>query len=426
MLEIHKNVFSIFNHSSYEIKSDKIVFTYSRSIESKFDDLGIKYEKIRNETLSVEKKSLPMSVYSDFKSYLKISEINVSKSVLILNINSLPYSLIEDKTYINFEQEDENYFFKNAISFNDFIEYLKTHAPDTDETFIFIDYLNDISRKIVLTSLADKGRLIIKYHNHVQNFNENIDLSISLVDFKKCFDEQNYHLPKFLKSSIIEYASRFDADTRIFKIYETLGEIVDKAKINFEVYLNNLSIDKIRKEYDDYKSKYFKDVSEILNNLTHKIIGLPIFISTILFAVEKSKDSVLFLVFLILIILITNLYVVLLLKINVDDLTYIKKIVNQDFDALKENNFFTKYPKELVFFTKIKSHILKRVDYLRVICESYFWVLGLANISIIALILRYIECDSVQIILISLALIYILYISRKILMKNRIEQTENN
>lgn len=426
MLDIHKNIFTIFNHSIYEIKSDEIVFKYSKDIQSQFDKLDIEYEKIREETLHIQKKAMPMSVYSDFTSYLKISEINVSENVLILNIGTLPYSLIEDTTYVNFEQKNDNYFFKNALYFNDFIEYLKTHSFDTDETFVFIDYLNDISRKIVLTSLVDKGRLIIKYYNHVENFNENIDLSISLIDFKKCFEEQNYHLPKFLKSSIIEYASRFEAEIRIFKIYETLGEIVDKAKINFEVYLNNLSIDKIRKEYDDYKSKYFKEVSEILNNLTHKIIGLPIFISTILFAIEKSRDNILFLVFLIVVILITNFYVVLLLKINIDDLTYIKRIVNQDFDSLKENNFFTKYPKELIFFTKIKSHILGRVDYLGVISESYFWILGLANISIIGLILKYIGCDFVQVVLILLALIYILYLSRKILIKNRTERIENN
>ena len=54
-----------------------------------------------------------------------------------------------------------------------------------------------------------------------------------------------------------------------------LNEITNNARINFEIYLNNLSIDKIRKEYDEYKSKYFKDVSEILNNLTQKIIGFP-------------------------------------------------------------------------------------------------------------------------------------------------------
>src|SRR5690606_4683270 len=108
--------------------------------------------------------------------------------------------------------------------------------------------------------------------------------------------------------------------------FEKLNEITNSARINFEIYLNNLSIDKIRKDYDEYKSKYFKDVSEILNNLTQKIICLPIFIATTLFAIEKVKESPIFLIIIIIAILITTIYLILLLRINFYDLKYIDTI----------------------------------------------------------------------------------------------------
>lgn len=418
MLETHKKIFEIFQQSVFEIKPDKVDFQYSTNIENQLTALNIDFENIRNTTLSVEKENFPIKIYSDFNSYLKLTEVKNNNNVLILNVDNLPYSLINNLTYINFEEKPENYFFKNAISFNDFIDFLKTQEIDTEEAFHFVDYLNDISRKIVFTSLTDKGRLIIKYHNRILHFSENINLNNSLENFKNCFVDQNHHLPKFLKSSIIQYASRYDAENRIYNVFEVLNEITYSARINFEIYLNNLSIDKIRKEYDEYKSKYFKDVSEILNNLTQKIIGLPILIATTLFAIEKVKESPLFLILLIIVILITNIYLVLLLRINFNDLTYIDTISNQDFKTLKENNFFTKYPKELDIFTKIKSRITARVKHLELICESYFWILGITNIAIVGLIFNYLNVNLILILMIALVLLFILAISRNSILNN--------
>lgn len=421
MLEIHKKIFQIFQQSTFEIKPNKVDFQYSANTETQLIALNIKFENIRKTILSVEKEDFPIIIYDNFVSYLKLTEVKKNINVLILNLDNLPYSLINNTTYINFVEKTDNFFFNNSISFNNFIEFLKTQENDSEEAFHFVDYLNDISRKIVFTSLSDKGRLIIKYHNHIIHFNENINLNNSLENFKNCFVERNHHLPKFLKNSIIEYASRFDSNNRIYNVFQELNEITNRAKINFEIYLNNLSIDKIRKEYDEYKSKYFKDVSEILNNLTQKIIGLPILIATTLFAIEKVKESPLFLILLIVTILITNVYLILLLKINFNDLSYIDTISNQDFKTLKENNFFTKHPKELDIFTKIKSRITERVKHLELICESYFWILGITNIAIVGLILNYLKLNLTQILMISFILLFVLAISRNSIL-NQIEK----
>ncbi|TDW52729.1 hypothetical protein EV144_1011421 [Flavobacterium sp. 270] len=418
MIDIHKKIFKIFKGSVFEIKADVIDFQYSENMEDQLIALRIEYENIRYKTISVEKENLPIKIYSEFNSYLRLTEIKSNDEVLILNIGNLPYSLINNITFVNFEEEPENYFFQNTISFKEFIEFLKSQEVDTEEAFHFVDYLNDISRKIVFTSLTDKGRLIIKYYNEIFHFNEKINLNNYLENFKNCFVEQNHHLPKFLKSSIIEYASRYDANNRINNVFGELNDITNNAKINFEIYLNNLSIDKIRKEYDEYKSKYFKDVSEILNNLTQKIIGLPILIATTLFAVEKVKENSIFLILLIIVIIITNIYLILLLKINFNDLSYIDAISNQDFKGLKENNFFTKYPKELEIFTKIKSRITARVNHLELITESYFWILGITNIIMIGFIFSYLNLNLTQIFIISFALLFILAISRNSVLNN--------
>ncbi|WP_445453529.1 hypothetical protein [Flavobacterium sp. 25HG05S-40] len=418
MLETQKKIFELFNNPGFEIKADKIDFLFSENVENQLKALNIVYEKIRNQILSVEKEDLQLKIYNDFASYLKLTEVNNNLNVLILNQTGKPYSLIAGTTYIDFKEKPENYFFKNAISFYNFIDFLKTQEIDSEEAFHFVDYLNDVARKIVFTSLTDKGRLIIKYHNEIYHFNENFNLNNSLENFITCFAEQNNHLPKFLKSSIIEYASRYDIENRIFKVFEELNDITNSARINFEIYLNNLSIDQIRKEYDEYKSKYFKEVSEILSNITQKIIGFPILIASTLFAIEKVKENPLFLILLIIVILITNIYMILLLKINFNDLTYIDTISNQDFKTLKENNFFTKYPAELEIFTKIKSRIISRIKYLTIITESYFWILGVTNVATIGFVLLYLNLNYTQIFLISIILLFILAMSRNYILND--------
>src|SRR5690606_14424297 len=131
-----------------------------------------------------------------------------------------------------------------------------------------------------------------------------------------------------------------------------------------------------------------------------------------LFAIEKIKESSLFLILLIIVIIITNIYLILLLKTNFNDLSYINTISNQDFKSLKENNFFTKYPKELEIFKKIKSRVTARIKHLELICESYFWILGITNIAIVGLILYYLDLNSISIFIISLVLLFVLVISR--------------
>lgn len=388
MIEYQQKLYSIFKNSEFSINSDDIVFQYSKNIEKQFSDLNIDFTKIRAESLTVEKSALNLSIYEKLEDYLKLNEIVKEGDILIINKEKVPYSLIDDQTFTNFIQDESNFFFTNSKSFNEFIEFIKSQDIDSDEAFHFVDYVNKINRKIVFTSLSEKGRLIIKYFNEIHNFDNKVNYSISLQEFKTCFSKDNLHLPKFLKNSIIEFSSKNKHEIRIFELFENLEVIIKTAKINFEIYLNNLSIDSIKKEYDEYKSKYFKEISEILSNITQKIIGLPIVIATTLFALEKIQISIEFLSMIIIAILVTNIYLILLLRINFNDLEYIKIVSKRDYNKLISNNFFAVFPEEKEYFTEINFRLNKRLIQLKNICETYFWIIGLTNIGLNILILN--------------------------------------
>lgn len=236
MINNHQKIYDIFKDSEFTINSDDIVFQYSANIEKQFSELNINIEKIREETITVEKSNLKVSVYENFEDYLKLNEVEKNENILIINKENVPFSLFDNQTFINFIQDDNNFFFSNSKSFNEFIEFIKSQDLDSDEAFHFVDYVNKTIRKIVFTSLSEKGRVIIKYFNEVKNFDNKINYGIAFENFKTCFSKENMHLPKFLKNSIIECSTKSKKEIRIYDFFENLESIVKSAKINFEIY----------------------------------------------------------------------------------------------------------------------------------------------------------------------------------------------
>lgn len=401
--------------------SDSIELNYSEGIISKSQSIGIEFEKIgNNDKVRLLKNSIKTFVYSSFDE-LRKSFLNQNFENIFVLRDSDVFSYISDTSYINFIENPSN-IFKNIFSYKKFIAFLKEQEKEVEGTFFFIDSFSRDLRKIVLTSITEKGRVTIKYSSDLPKFNNEKDYSVGLEKFIKCFDDQNKSLIRFLKTSTINTVSLYDEENRFQSFFENLESIVDKALINFEVYLNELSIDKIKKDYDDIKSKYFTGLSDILSKLSQSILALPIAIATLLFAIEKVKDTAFYLYLLIVIILITTVYLSLLLKIHFRDLNYIYKVFFFDYNLLIENKFFIKYPQEKQMFEEIKSRIEDRVETLKLIIELYYWTLNTSNLFLVGLLLYFLHLKIDFIVIIGvLALICITLARNSVIIKNENE-----
>lgn len=385
----------------------------------KAQELSIHIETIQNR-LRLITNTIQTKIFESIDSFLTIKEITENSDFLIIdNENAISY--FDKTTFVNFEQK-ENYLISNQQAFLEFLLILKKHESETDDAFHFVDSYNKDLRKISFVSLSDKGRLNITYELKAPLFDPNRNLKKQLERFKACFDNENKSLLKFLKSATISTASNFPAEQRLKMLIESLDEVVEKARINFEVYLNNLSIDKIKKDYDEVKSKYFNSLSDILSKLSNKIIALPIGISATLFAVDKIKDSNFFLLFLLGAIIVTSIYISLLLRIHFKDLNYISKIFHYDYNTLLDNNFFSKYPDEKNLFEEIKKRITDRIKFLKTIIESYYWIMNVANIFISIFILGKLGVVENGLILTTIGLIFTIVLFRNYVLNNDEEQ----
>ncbi|UJH91931.1 hypothetical protein LZ575_04625 [Antarcticibacterium sp. 1MA-6-2] len=417
-----KIIYSLWKDFGLEFSDSTMIFEVNGKITQSIEKIGGKSETVRDKEIRLDIISLPFNVFLNSNDYLKRSVVDLKKDTLIINSPNLPLSLIQNQTYINFQQENDNYFFSNAITFSKFIDFLEDQDQDQEAAFHFVDSVNTASRRMVFTSPTEKGRVVIEYNNKIPPLNTTIDYNKTLQKFEYCFLDQLGHLPKFLKSALIEQASRTSKDERIVKLFLNLDNVIETAYLNFEIYLNNLSIDHIRRDYDEFKSKYFKEVSEILKNVTQKIIGLPLVVASTLFAMDRIKANDAFLIVLLIIIVITSAYLTVLLRINFKDLKYVSILSDKDYDELKRNKFFIKYPEELNTFQSIKQRISSRIENLKIICESYFWILNIINTLLVSFILFYIGIPKKITLIIGLIILFIIAFARNWILNSAEEE----
>lgn len=403
-LEYHTFLERLLRNNNYS--EDPEYFEFEEGVEIP-ENLDADTEIVLNKPRLL-RNSLRTKAFTSVESFATISALDVDSNIMILDDDNT-ISFFNQITYYNFDLKEDYFLISNAVAYLDFQNFLKQlENREIDGNFHFIDSYNRDIRKISLINLSENGRVTINYNRSIPYFDATKDFSIGLENFKNCFEEQSNNLPKFLKSALIASASLIPASDRFKGLFESLNEIVEKANKNFDVYLNNLSVEKILKDYDGLKSKYFETLSGVLQKMTQKIIGFPIALSATIFAVSKIQNEEVFLYLILAAILLTAGYLSLILSLHVKDLNYIKKVFNNDYKVLRENKFFDKHPEELNHFEEIESRVLRRIKMLKRLIETYHIVVNLVNIVLISYIVWIASSGSSITIYLGLALLLIL------------------
>jgi hypothetical protein len=337
------------------------------------------------------------------KAYTDNWNFEESKNIGILNTDmgiSYFYDTDKNETYIDFNVNKNNYFFENIKGLKSFFRSLEDKSKDTGEVFQFVDYFSKDFGKIIFIGSKDFSRITIKYEMSEIKLDDKTDYKKIFNDFEDCFSPQSKHLPKFLKNSIISFIKNETEKDRIQALINKLPEILRTAELNFEVYLNELSIEKLKKDYDEYKEKYFSDLASILGKITNKILALPIGISALLFAVSKVENHTFGLLIIAASILVSMYYISSVIGFDRSDIIFLRNTLNKNYENLKESSFFGKFPDELVEFDIIKKRVDKRINNLLDLTNSFFWILNLANSIILGYVISF-WTDSIFLIIIS-------------------------
>lgn len=382
-LEISKSVYTIISQASDISSNDDYILLHSHvNLKESLDALGFRGEEIDGK-FRFKPKEKNLIIFTSTEKLLSSPNFNISFDYLVLTGGNNSLAFIEGKTYIDFTPADFNFTFINIVTYRKFIAFLKTLEAETVSGFAFVDHFNIDYRRILMLNTSENIRLHIKYQIKTPVFDSLIDYSLQFERFSSEFKNEDNNYLKFVKNAAITKLLSVDIESRLKVFFVSLENILNQATINFDVYLNEVSIDKLRQEYENVKFKYFEQISDLTSKFTHQILALPIAISATLFAIDNLKTNWFYLLVVLLSILVGSGFLLLLLKINFKDLNYIKRVLDNEYEQLKSNNFFIKHTNELTVFTETKNQINSRIKFLWDIITIFIYILIISNILII-------------------------------------------
>ncbi|GEM_PF-5890202 len=274
---------------------------------------------------------------------------------------------------------DTYFLISNNHLYFELLNFLKTQEHQEDKIFYFVDYFNWDSRNIVFTTLKKEGKLSINFPAGGMDLRTNVHLNESLERFKLAFGDSNRNFPKFIKNELIGQLSKYHVNDRMQKLLEEFVGILNIAEQNFEIYLHDLSLENLKKDFIDHKNKYFNQSREILSKLTNQVIGLPITIAAAVFSTYKVSDSPSTLIIILFVFCLYAIYSVFLLKLQKEDVRDLRRMFEKDYDYIKHSPFFKKFTDELSDFDTAKIQISNRFKHL-IFAINIYYILFCASV----------------------------------------------
>jgi hypothetical protein len=350
-------------------------------IEIKKATINVEANEI--DKMEIDLSELPFNTFFDEADFIsRITRNSWNKSIFIFKENIF-YSIIDGRTYISNILTDNHFLVSNNFYCYKFLEFLKTQEHQDNSAFYFVDYLNWDTYHLVLTSLKKDGKLEILLPKKGVDIRSDIKLSSAVSEFINAFDENNRHFPKFIKTELISNLSQVEKGKRLEALLRNLNEIIYVASQNFEIYIHDLSLENLKKDFIEHKNKYFIQLRDILSKLTNQILGLPIVIGASVFSTYKVSDSNSTLLIILGVFFLYSFYSVFLLKLQKEDIQDIKLSFQTDFTKIQGSQFFLKFPDELKEFGKAKGNLDLRIKSLITAIDLYFLFFSLSTIAFV-------------------------------------------
>lgn len=370
-LELYQNLIVAYKNSlEYDsIETKELRFEDNSEVREILSEANINIEE-KNQKLCFEKSALPFSFYNDLVEYKEeVTNHALNKDCVIHTYEKetyLWYEFSTGSTSKNSETIEEDYVFSNAKTYFELLAFLEdksNHVPgDTD----FTDFFSKTTRKIVLASLSEKKRITFVYpQTGIPELDFKINYKNGFEEFINLYSE-NKHFPIFLKNSIISNLDKSGKNS-FLHFFQYLDKINLDAKLNFNVYLHQLSLDKIKTEYKEYKQKYYGSQSDILSKLSSQVLALPLSIAGSAFALYKLENAKFALVLICLGLVGFIVYLSNMVSIYWNDLKILNAQMQREFDTIKGQDFFIENTSELKYFEQIKTDLQGRVKKL---CNS--------------------------------------------------------
>jgi len=345
---------------------------------------GVDTAILEIETNSTEESELDISNL-DFYFYFNELDFRTRTSnkrwdlLTYIHSGNIIYNPTTGQTHINGSLSNSYFLIRNNHLYFELLIFLKGHEHQEGKILYFVDYFSWDSRIIVFTTLKKEGKLSINFTAAGLELQNDIRLKENLERFKLAFGESSRNFPKFIKNELISQLSKYHINDRMQKLLEEFVAIMNIAEQNFEIYLHDLSLENLKKDFIEHKNKYFNQSREILSKLTNQVIGLPITIAASVFSTYKVSDSASTLLTILFVFSLYAIYSIFLLKLQKEDIRDLKRMFEKDYEYIKNSQFFQKFPDQLADFKLARDQISNRFQQL-IIAINIYYILFCASV----------------------------------------------
>lgn len=367
---------------------------HAAQIQNQLTNIGIERN---NRQIKIDCRTDALQIFQntdDYRLRIKLDESdNFKTDLLILNLSNdcYIYNKSEDCCYKNFKLDKNCFLFSNTKHFFRLIKFLKQQEHQEDHQFYFVDYFNKDNRRIIITSSAKQGKLTIGYEQSVPCFPLEKSIGNDIDRFIDAFNEKQ--MPKFIKAELFNVLPSCPEQKKRLEFFiNHLPIILERSEQNFEIYLNDLSLDNFKKQYLDFRIKYFNLFRDILSKLTTQVLAFPLSVSAAAFATYKVENNQYLSYSIVAAFVIFGMYSLFMIGAYKQDIVENNNFFNREYDELTENAFFTKYPTELNHFKTTKDFVDKRYKFLNTSIFIYSIVLSLVNSLFTFYILFQFQC----------------------------------
>lgn len=276
----------------------------------------------------------------------------------------------------------------SLLDFYLFVEVLCNESKGSNEVNSFIDYYDDFRKEFIVIPKTNPSRINIPLEKPTDIESLPPNRNETIRSLQESLNDNTNPFRVFLKNQIYSHLKDVAPKQRIFEFLRKLREILASAQMDYELYCSELSVDQLKRDYKEYKTKYFEHLTGILSKVSNQVIALPITVLGAAFAISRLTDAPWALGLIALAILSASGVVGYIMYHYLLDLGETQQHVEKDYDLIRNSNFFQSNKDELSDFENIKQGLLRKLESTHNVIKVHFWLLAVFNEFIIAYILH--------------------------------------
>lgn len=263
-----------------------------------------------------------------------------------------------------------NLFCKNFLIYQETLEFfLKTKE--------FAQFKNDSSKNFTIIS-KEYGVFHIGYRLPDFYYFYSIKLDGKLKRLKHEFAKKEFI--QFFKEIVVASVHSTNEDDRFQTLISQLDSIIDLTSKDYEAYVLNFAIDKIKSEFKEERESYFENIDRSISSIGKQIISFPLTFAASIFASYKVQDKPGVILLILFAYFLYTVIAILILRMT----SYNVWCLRQDVNA-EETQIKTEYSKLYSNFESDFKKIRNKILNLRII----IWVLYGVLISLFILFALY-------------------------------------